>query len=107
MSLQKPSEKEEEYFARQAIERMRREAEEKQASMAVEEKMRLKELHYMKCPKCGNSLSEIEYRGVRIDRCGNCSGVWLDAGELEQLSQKEGTLGNVMKLFKINDPFNL
>ncbi len=38
MSLQKPSEKEEEYFARQAIERMRREAEAKQASMAVEEK---------------------------------------------------------------------
>jgi len=62
--------------------------------------MRLKELHYMKCPKCGHSLSEIEYRGVRIDRCGNCSGVWLDAGELEQLSQKEGALGNVMKLFK-------
>lgn len=99
-SLQKPSEKEEEYFARQTIEKRRREAEAAQAAMASEEKMRLKELHHMHCPKCGQLLMEMELKGVKIDRCMNCHGLWLDAGELEQLSQKEGLLGGVLKLFK-------
>jgi hypothetical protein len=99
MGLQKPSEKEEEYFARQTIERKRREAEAAQATMAAEDKRRLKDLHYMHCPKCGQSLYEIEYKGVKIDRCANCQGVWLDAGELEQVSQ-QSLLGGMMKLFK-------
>lgn len=100
MGLQKPSEKEEEYFARQAIEKMKKEAEARHAAMAAEEKMRLKELHYMHCPKCGHPLQEIEYRGVKIDRCMNCEGLWLDAGELEVVTQKEGHLGRMLKLFK-------
>jgi len=37
---------------------------------------------------------------VKIDRCMNCQGVWLDAGELEQVTQKEGLLGGFTKLFK-------
>ena len=99
-SLQKPSEKEEEYFARQAIERMKKEAEACQARMAEDEKKRLKELHYMHCPKCGQQLSEIEHKGIKIDRCMTCQGIWLDAGELEQITQKEGLLGGFTKLFK-------
>ena len=98
-SLQKPSEKEEEYFARQAVERMKKEAEARQSRMAEEEKRRLKELHYMHCPKCGHQLAELDYKGIKIDRCMNCHGVWLDAGELEQVSQREGFLGAVTKLF--------
>ena len=99
-SMGKPSEKEEEYFARQAVERMKKEAEARQAKMADEEKKKLKELHYMHCPKCGHLLSEIDYKGVKIDRCMNCHGVWLDAGELEQVTQKVGLLGGFTKLFK-------
>ena len=99
-SMGKPSEKEEEYFARQAIERMKKEAEARQAKMAEEEKKKLKELHYMHCPKCGQQLAEIDYKGVKLDRCMNCQGVWLDAGELEQVTHKEGLLGGFTKLFK-------
>ncbi len=99
-STGKPSDKEEEYFARQAIERMKKEAAERQAKMAAEEPRRLKELHYMHCPKCGHQLAEIAYQGVKIDRCMNCHGVWLDAGELEQVTQQEGYLGGILKLFK-------
>ncbi len=65
-STGKPSEKEEEYFARQAVERM----------------------------------AELDYKGVKIDRCMNCQGVWLDAGELELVTQKAGYLGGMLKLFK-------
>jgi len=100
MAFDKPSEKEEEYFARQMIEKRRREAETSQASMASDEKRRLKDLHFMHCPKCGQTLVEMELKGAKIDRCMNCEGIWLDAGELEQLSRKEGLLGGVLKLFK-------
>ena len=55
MGLQKPSEKEEEYFARQTIEKRRLEAEAARDAMASEEKTRLKELHHMHCPKCGQA----------------------------------------------------
>ena len=99
-SLQKPSEKEEEYFARQAIERMKKEAAERQAKMAEEEKKKLKELHSMHCPKCGHPLAELDYKGIKIDRCMHCQGIWLDAGELEQITQREGLLGGFTKLFK-------
>ena len=48
----------------------------------------------------GQPLYEIEFKGVKIDRCPGCQGVWLDAGELELVSQKEGLLGGLTKLFK-------
>jgi len=99
-SVGKPSEKEEEYFARQAVERMKKEAAEREAKMAEEEKKKLKALHYMHCPKCGQQLAELDYKGVKIDRCMNCQGVWLDAGELELVTQKAGYLGGILKLFK-------
>lgn len=40
------------------------------------------------CPLCGTApLAVIEELGVKVDVCGGCSGVALDAGELEQLHQ--------------------
>ncbi|HEX8069506.1 MAG TPA: zf-TFIIB domain-containing protein [Pyrinomonadaceae bacterium] len=41
-----------------------------------------------KCPRCGVALTEVEHAGVKIDRCPKCHGVWLDAGELEQLTKR-------------------
>ncbi|MFH1976649.1 MAG: zf-TFIIB domain-containing protein [Pseudomonadota bacterium] len=48
-----------------------------------EEKKRLKEFHFMKFPKCGMELLEIDYRSIKIDKCSECDGIWLDAGEME------------------------
>lgn len=39
----------------------------------------------MKCPLCEVSMKEVERRGVLIDVCPECKGVWLDKGELEKL----------------------
>ena len=39
----------------------------------------------MRCPLCEVSMKEVERRGVRIDVCPECKGVWLDRGELEKL----------------------
>jgi hypothetical protein len=81
--VRKPTESEEEYFARVEFERKKKAEEEKQKNMAAAEKKRLKDLHYMHCPKCGMELIEVEYKTLKVDRCSACDGVWLDAGELE------------------------
>lgn len=40
------------------------------------------------CPRCGSApLPVIEALGVKVDVCSGCSGVGLDAGELQQLHQ--------------------
>ena len=106
----KPSEKEEEYFARLEYERRKKIEQEKLIEESLsgederekkldEEKKRLKELHYMKCPKCGMQLIEIDYRGIKVDKCSGCEGIWLDAGELEAVSKLEKT--GLEKLFSV------
>ena len=95
----KPSEKEEEYFTRLELERRKKIEEEKQKQLAEEEKLRLKDLHHMRCPKCGSELSEIDFKGIKIDKCFSCEGIWLDAGEMETLSRMEKS--SVDKLFSI------
>jgi len=39
----------------------------------------------MKCPVCGETLAHVSFRGVEIDICYSCRGIWLDAGEMVQL----------------------
>jgi hypothetical protein len=95
----KPTEHEEEFFARQEFERMKDVEENRARKIEVEEKKRLKDLHNMRCPKCGMQLVEIDYRTIKIDRCTSCDGVWLDAGELEQISRFDAPVMN--KFFSI------
>jgi uncharacterized protein len=49
----------------------------------------------MRCPKCGEPLKERSFQKIAIDQCTGCHGIWLDAGELEQVAEKEsnGWLG--------------
>lgn len=99
--IEKPSENEEEYFARQAIEQRRKLAEERQAKMEAEEREAARALHFMKCPKCGMQLEEISLGDVRVDKCFNCQGLWLDAGEIERISTKEsGFMGRLLHAFR-------
>jgi hypothetical protein len=97
----KPSEKEEEYFARLEFERKKKMEEEKRGQLLAEEKKKLQELHYMKCPKCGMELIEIDYKSIKIDKCSVCEGIWLDAGEMETVSRLEKTgLDKLFSVFK-------
>jgi Zn-finger nucleic acid-binding protein len=36
-------------------------------------------------------MAVFEIEGVEVDRCLRCKGVWLDAGELDQIGRLEGT----------------
>ncbi len=97
----KPSRAEDEYFARQELERRKKWAKEKEQNMAAGEKERLKQLHYMKCPKCGMDLSAIELQGVKVDQCASCGGIFFDAGEVEQLLSHEKGQGALSKVFSV------
>jgi hypothetical protein len=107
MTTHKHADAEDEYFAREEYERKKAIEEKKHALMAEEDKTELKELHHMKCPKCGMDLVTIDYKGVQIDRCSGCEGVWLDCGELEAIAALEhGTLSKMFtKVFKVKDEY--
>lgn len=76
---------EEEYFRRkdqEAIEKLRE-------KMKVAEEAKAAGTSSMQCPRCDGSLTESKFEEVSIDTCDKCGGVWLDSGELEQLTRKE------------------
>ncbi len=102
MSLKKPSETEEEYFAREEAAKQYRLAFEKARQMAVEERELLKAAHWMRCPKCGMELKTIRFRAVNVDRCFNCHGTWLDEGELETIAgnDRAGLLEKIAAVFR-------
>ena len=81
---------EEDYFHRkekEAVERMRAKRATEGASAGLQ------------CPKCDGRLMEIDYEVVKIDRCEKCNGVWLDSGELEQLTKQEDGGGFLSRMF--------
>ena len=76
---------EEEYFHRknqEAIEKLRE-------KMKVSEEAKAAGTSSMKCPRCDGNLQESKLDEVSIDTCEKCGGVWLDSGELEQLTKRE------------------
>jgi hypothetical protein len=100
--MAKASDTEEEYFARENAERLRKLAAEQKKSLADAEREKLRQLHHMRCPKCGMELGEITVRGVQVDRCFSCNGTWLDAGELEKLAKGQGentVMATVLRVF--------
>ena len=50
----------------------------------------------MKCPVCKDvTLLMSEKKGIEIDYCPECRGIWLDRGELEKLTEKENEVVNL------------
>ena len=39
----------------------------------------------MNCPRCDAALNEKSFKGIEIDHCPDCKGLWLDFHELDQL----------------------
>lgn len=106
--INKPHTSEEEYFKRQQLEQRKKWAAEQAAKMAEEEKKRRKELHWMKCPKCGMDLNEIHFYGIKVDRCLHCNGTFFDEGEIQTLLKKNAPdlLGKLMSIFKDAPPIS-
>ncbi len=46
-------------------------------------------------------LIKIDYKGIKVDKCSECAGIWLDAGELEAVAKLEkGGLDKLFRVFK-------
>lgn len=86
MSPLKPSSGEADYFARQEALKLRKLAIKQREEMDEAERNKLRELHYMHCPKCGMKMQTIQINQVDIDKCFACGGLYFDDGELEKVS---------------------
>lgn len=49
----------------------------------------VREVSRNRCPKCGEILQAITFRGVPLDRCPGCRGVWLGPRDLQALAEKD------------------
>lgn len=86
---------EEDYFNRrnkEALDRLREARNE-------EARARGEQVATMDCPRCDGKLREEIYDEVRVDRCDKCGGIWLDAGELEEIVGQEDSAGRWLKVF--------
>ena len=86
---------EDEYFHRknqEAIEKLR-------AKMKVSEEAKAAGTSSMQCPRCDGRLIEAKIDTVTIDTCDKCGGVWLDSGELAELTTKKDTSGWFKRLW--------
>ena len=85
--------------------RVAREKREKEraAQSEADERKKLKDLHHMRCPKCGHEMQEEKLDAISVDRCSFCEGIFFDAGELEQLLARRSheASGFFRKLIKI------
>jgi hypothetical protein len=95
----KPTQQEEEYFARLEFARRRNILNERDAQAVDEERQRIFAVARGRCPKCAGELVPVPYRGVELDTCSRCQGVWLDFGELDRVvAEDTGFLGGVRRI---------
>jgi acetyl-CoA carboxylase beta subunit len=87
-----PHKNEDQHVLELELRRRLEKLEAEQKAIAAAEKVRQKELHWMRCPKCGHQLSTQQHGRVEIDVCPSCRGLWLDANELETILANEGGL---------------
>jgi uncharacterized protein len=86
----KPYKNEDEYIWVQELQQRMAKLQKQQQAESEAEKLRLKEVHWMHCPKCRQELSTEKCGSVEIDVCPSCKGVWLEAGELATIVESAG-----------------
>ena len=100
MTMDKTKKAEDEYIAKEEAEKTKRLKAGLKDELSEQQREQTKAQCYMKCPKCGSDLNEIVFRGIKIDRCLFCDGVWLDEGELDKLAgtEDESIIGNIIQM---------
>lgn len=100
MTTKKPSETEEEYFAKLDVEKKRKIVEKKRAKLAEEEVESLKQTHRMRCAGCGFELDPIVFKGVTINKCFHCGGAFLTNEAFGKLcGQDNRILEKILEIF--------
>ena len=98
----KPSHTENEYFTLEDAEKKRRMALQAKRQMAADEAKRLKDLHFMHCPRCGMEMHQIRYLQLDVDVCFACGGVFLGKGEIDVIAhpKQKGIMSAILNWFK-------
>lgn len=94
---------EEEYFYHVNKELIERKRKHLDSERSEQRKRELQAKHWMRCPKCGHEMEEVELMGIMADKCSTCSGIYFDKGELELLlesKEQRGFLSGLKQLFK-------
>lgn len=92
---------EEAYFYKlnkEMLEQKRMELDAKKVAVSVQSNIP----NWMRCPKCGYGMEEIELMKIKVDRCTQCQGIYFDNGELQILlesQEPQGFLGSLKKFF--------
>lgn len=97
MTDSKPTRAEDEYFVKQDAELIKQQ----RAQLDAERARAERRSHFMKCPKCGANLTEVDFHHMKVDKCAECGGLWLDKGEMEMLEHvdQNAVRGFVRSLF--------
>jgi ribosomal protein L37AE/L43A len=99
--MHKPTQ-EDEYFAREDAEKLRKIAAQQRALLADDEKRSLREQHHLHCPSCGMKMGEVSYSGMKIGRCFGCNGTFLSGGDLEKIAHVDSghVMNDILRLFE-------
>ena len=54
-----------------------------------QQELEARRLAHMRCPQCGEQLREVRRRGVVTEECPNGHGLWVPAGGLETIHERE------------------
>ena len=49
----------------------------------------VREYCHNRCPKCGSAIEAMTFRGVPLDKCPGCGGIWLGPKDLQVLASKD------------------
>ena len=98
--IPKGYDEEERYFFEQDAELLKKKRTELNEARKTQEQATHKSQHWMKCPKCGADLEEVEMDHIMVDKCPGCGGIFFDKGELElMLKAHRGLLPRIMDMF--------
>ena len=63
----------------------------------------------MNCPKCKSELIQRKIKGIEVDECKKCEGIWFDNDELRQIKDKIDSDLNWMdfEIWKHEDQFTV
>ncbi len=62
---------------------------------------KLRDLHFMRCPRCGMEMQEVSLRGLAVDACFACGGVFLGKAAIDVIAapQQKGIMAAILNWF--------
>jgi ribosomal protein L37AE/L43A len=100
----KPSRSESEFFAREEAEKIHRLAEQQKREQLESQKEQSKNIHFMKCPKCGSDLKTVRMGLVDVEECSECEVLVLDKDALKKIEVADKSIfKSLLEVFRTDD----